>query len=64
MVQWARIKTQLEEWFKGFIKEKGIMNITNFQRSFSSLSVGINFYLFLAKEGGTQKSQECFNRES
>lgn len=40
------------------------MNITNFQRSFSSLSVGINFYLFLAKEGGTQKSQECFNRES
>lgn len=64
MVQWANIKTQLEEWFKGFIKEKGIMNITIFQGSLSSLSIGSNFYLFLAKVGGTQKSQECFNRES
>lgn len=39
------------------------MNITNFQSSFILLSTGSEFYLFLAKAGGTQKSQECFSRE-
>lgn len=40
------------------------MNITNLKRAFILLNTGSEFYLFLANVGGTQKFQECFNRES
>ena len=40
------------------------MNIANFQKSFILLSARSELHLFLSKVVGTQKSQECFNRES